>query len=205
MDMNLSKLQEVVEDRGAWHAAVHGVANSWTQLSDWTTLVLTPNSFTHPPSGQREGLYFPSFWRKSYSHNLLLIWGKVIDITSGQKLLVSQPPIAMILRDYDEQISLPTPRDRWSEWENLYQAVIWVLFVMHNLTYRVKRLSTAGKRKSIGKWLITSTFIISLNTKYANRVVQVWAILRFSDILKDPRIYPPATLSTWTSPFSRAT
>ena len=26
MDMNLSKLQEIVEDRGAWHAAVHGVA-----------------------------------------------------------------------------------------------------------------------------------------------------------------------------------
>ena len=30
MDMNLSKLQEIVEDRGAWHAIVHGVAKSWT-------------------------------------------------------------------------------------------------------------------------------------------------------------------------------
>jgi len=30
MDMNFSKLQEIVEDRGAWHAAVHGVAKSWT-------------------------------------------------------------------------------------------------------------------------------------------------------------------------------
>ena len=30
MDMNLSKLQEIVEDRGAWHAAVHGVAKSGT-------------------------------------------------------------------------------------------------------------------------------------------------------------------------------
>ena len=33
MDMNLSKLQEIVEDRGAWRAAVPGVAKSRTQLS----------------------------------------------------------------------------------------------------------------------------------------------------------------------------
>ena len=37
MDMNLSKLQETVEDRGAWHAVAHGVPKSWTWLSDWTT------------------------------------------------------------------------------------------------------------------------------------------------------------------------
>ena len=37
MDMNLSKLWETVKDRGAWRAAVHVVAKSWTQLSEWTT------------------------------------------------------------------------------------------------------------------------------------------------------------------------
>ena len=34
MDMNLCKLQEIVEDRGAWHAAVHRVTKTWTRLSD---------------------------------------------------------------------------------------------------------------------------------------------------------------------------
>ena len=34
MDIGLSKLQEMVMDREAWHAAVHGFTKSWTQLSD---------------------------------------------------------------------------------------------------------------------------------------------------------------------------
>ena len=39
IDMNLSKLQEIVEDRGAWHAGVHRVAKSQTRLRGWTTTI----------------------------------------------------------------------------------------------------------------------------------------------------------------------
>ena len=40
MDMILSKLWEIVEDRECWHATAHGVAKSWTLFNDWTAIGL---------------------------------------------------------------------------------------------------------------------------------------------------------------------
>ena len=44
LDMNFGKVQEMVRDREAWQAAVHGVAKSWTRLGNWTTTTKWPHS-----------------------------------------------------------------------------------------------------------------------------------------------------------------
>ena len=45
MDMNLSELQDLVKDREAWHAAVHGVTQSQTWLRDWTDWLISKEKY----------------------------------------------------------------------------------------------------------------------------------------------------------------
>ena len=58
MDTSLGELREVVMDREAWLAAIHGVAKSWTLLSDWTELNWTVSFIKFVP-GPNAGQWWP--------------------------------------------------------------------------------------------------------------------------------------------------
>ena len=62
MDMNLSRFQELVMDSEAWHAAVPGVTNSWTQLSDWTEGNWTDSISSYDPLFMVQGNGWGSFF-----------------------------------------------------------------------------------------------------------------------------------------------
>ena len=66
-EMSFSKFREMVKDREAWHAAVHGVAKSRTQLSDWTTTTYTNKNIWN----RRQHLVNDSFKRLGKSYKLI--------------------------------------------------------------------------------------------------------------------------------------
>jgi len=75
MDMTLSKFQEIVKDRKAWCAAVHGVSKSQTQLIDWTiTYSIMPQWQIYFFTANNEFYFFPSKLDGFYSLLFWLLW-----------------------------------------------------------------------------------------------------------------------------------
>ena len=87
MDMNLGKLQEMVKDRKAWHAAVHGVSKSQKQLGDWTTALLY--DMYVDASRKKSTAVCSWLWRKKKKENLGW-WLDRIDVIKEVKLILEQ-------------------------------------------------------------------------------------------------------------------
>ena len=98
MDLSLSKLQEVVKDREAWHIAVHGVTKSWTQLRDWTELnwsifcllILNPSSLKFPDS-LASGSWFAHLLM-AQPQTILIVMSWIVSLLPTQVMLESYLP-----------------------------------------------------------------------------------------------------------------
>ena len=80
MDMSLSELRQLVMDREAWRAAVHGVSKSRTQLSDWTELIERGPHFLPPTTAESSNSNRDRIVRRPensfYKKSLVLFLGK---------------------------------------------------------------------------------------------------------------------------------
>ena len=78
VDMNLSKLWEIMEDRGAWRVIIHGVAKSQTWLSDWTTTTTTATTIIDLRCTGKEALGWNTGVDCIWDTKTLWFWGNGI-------------------------------------------------------------------------------------------------------------------------------
>ena len=92
IDMNLSKLLEIVKDRRAWHAAFHGIAKSQTWLSDWMTADKSKESILYILYKTSHAIqtkdFYKALWRRQWHPTPVLLPGK----SHGWRSLVGCSP-----------------------------------------------------------------------------------------------------------------
>ena len=72
MDVSLSELQELVMDREAWRAVIHGFAKSWTGLSNWTAWMIITKQVV-----LLKGMFFLKLCTNDYITTMYVAWGLV--------------------------------------------------------------------------------------------------------------------------------
>ena len=131
MDMNLSKFQEIVKDREAWCAAVHGVVKNQTRLSDWTTTRWQVFSLSWVPSGLTSSPLLIAAIADDNDILCLLIWQEIfhfsysIPVTVFHSITVSTAYLGILLASQSVEDLVPKSylRDR-SLWSRLVPTVL---------------------------------------------------------------------------------